>query len=192
MFVGVDGTISEMLRLHCWPDPAGSADRHPSADAFSVHAHQAYGQSWILAGEILNRCYDVRPVPDQPSDMDSEALFTVQWDDSPEYDLGHNASSLRNTGQSVAVSLRSAAGFRPGQSYSVTAGSFHETLSGADGRGHAATLFYFDASQGWDSDAPVVGPGKLRVAPSFHRVVHAEAEFLQQLDDLVPGPHVGQ
>lgn len=48
-----DGNIDQLLRLHIWLPDGQRGD-----PAFTIHSHQSFGQSWILAGQGTDQLYE--------------------------------------------------------------------------------------------------------------------------------------
>jgi hypothetical protein len=148
-----DGNIEELFRLHLWL-PDGQRG-HPD---FNLHAHQAFGKSWILAGVGKDYRYKVDAV-DQP-ELATHAKYSIAWKDGKTQDNSYKthptSSHVENTGELVRVTTTGSSTHARDDSYSIPAAAFHSSEVAPDA--FHATLFYFDASRGFSRDAPVLGP----------------------------------
>ncbi|KAI6120094.1 hypothetical protein EV401DRAFT_1457173 [Pisolithus croceorrhizus] len=149
-----DGNIDELYRFHIWlPDgQRGNLD-------FAVHSHQAYAQSWILAGEGKDRQYAVEPVT-SVADA-THAMYALSWADgkntSTTYKTHQTSSTVVNTGKFVRTTQTSGPVVHTrDMSYYIPSAVFHSTDVAPDTL--HATLFVFDSHRGFRKDAPVLGP----------------------------------
>lgn len=150
-----EGQIEELFRLHIWlPD-----GRRGNGDV-AIHSHQSFAQSWILAGEGRDLAFDIDPECD-PSDA-SHALYKLSWTGEEKKDTGksykthQSSSTVVNSGKMVHVAQSGSAIHTRNMSYTIPSASFHTTEVSPDA--FHATLFFFDASRGFDKDAGIVGP----------------------------------
>jgi tetratricopeptide (TPR) repeat protein len=153
-----DGDIKELFRLHVWLP----ADRQRSNVETSIHSHQSFGHSWVLAGEITNRTYAVARDPDRSAATHAEyALTWVSGEHAgSKYQTHQTSSYIENTGTLVRAELQHSATFTRHLNYTVAAGVYHSSSARPD-KFHA-TLFFFDSGQGFFKDARVLGPCDLR------------------------------
>ncbi|KIH93323.1 hypothetical protein SPBR_04067 [Sporothrix brasiliensis 5110] len=165
-----DGDIDELIRLHVWlPGKQSPADaaKNGEVGAFTVHSHQPFAQSWILAGEGTDHPYAAEPV-DTAGDA-THARYALSWtgpvdgkDNGNDTDTGtvykthQTASTVRNRGLYVRATPLAPVRRGPGSTYTIPAAAYHWTEA-APGALHA-TLFFFDASRGFVRDADVLGP----------------------------------
>jgi tetratricopeptide (TPR) repeat protein len=149
-----NGNIVELFRLHVW-----LPDRREPHREVAIHAHQPFAQSWILTGEGIDHTYKTIPAN---ADAATHAVFSVGWSDSAgvgmgkEYQTHQKFSQIRNTGNLVRIISDVTESHSRGMTYSVPAGVLHSSEVIAD-TVHA-TLFLFDASRGFEFEAPVLGP----------------------------------
>ncbi|KAI6169057.1 hypothetical protein EDD17DRAFT_1524747 [Pisolithus thermaeus] len=149
-----DGNIDELYRFHIW-----LLDGQRGNPDFAVHSHQAYAQSWILAGEGKDRQYAVEPVT-SVADA-THAMYALSWADgkntSAAYKTHQTSSTVVNTGKLVRTTQTSGpVVHRRDMSYYIPSAVFHSTEVAPDTL--HATLFVFDSHRGFVRDAPVLGP----------------------------------
>ncbi|EHK44767.1 uncharacterized protein TrAtP1_002888 [Trichoderma atroviride] len=151
-----DGRIQELWRLHTWlPD-----GQRGISEEVCIHAHQPYGQSWILLGSGTDCTFKV-DTPDDPS-LTTHALYECCYapadgkQNSTGYQTHQMSSTIRNTGKLVRVTPVSRVPHSRDMTYSVPGGAYHRSIV-PGGRLHA-TLFVFDAHRGYDDAAAVLGP----------------------------------
>ncbi|KAI6040364.1 hypothetical protein EDC04DRAFT_3140281 [Pisolithus marmoratus] len=149
-----DGNIDELYRCHVWlPDgQRGNPD-------FAVHSHQAYAQSWILAGEGRDFQYAFEPVVSMADA--THAVYALSWTDnkntSSTYKTHQTSSTVVNTGKLGRTTLTTGPALHTrDMSYYVPSGVFHSSEVAPDTL--HATLFVFDSHRGFTKDAPVLGP----------------------------------
>lgn len=151
----VEGRIDELWRFHFWlPDGA-----RPALDqGWGIHSHQAFAQSWILAGKGEDVQYSSETV--STKDEASNAIFSLVWTDAAgsgvTYKTHQTQSTVVNTGQYVQVKETERATHARDATYVIPAATYHSTTVDPDGV--HATLFVFDANRGFVQDAPVLGP----------------------------------
>lgn len=159
-----DGNIDELFRLHVWLP--GRVQGGGGSEAFAVHSHQPFAQSWILAGEGTDHPYVVESV-DNIQDA-THARYALSWsgkverngadtdDTGTTYKTHQTASTVRNTGGYVRATPLAPATHGPGSTYTIPAAAYHWSEAPPDAL--HATLFYFDASRGFVKEADVLGP----------------------------------
>lgn len=147
-----EGRIDELYRLHVWL-PDGQRGKEDS-----VHSHQPFAQSWILAGEGTDHSYRVEPAVDYASATHAE--YALTWSDAKgsgtAYKTHQTHSTIVNTGSLVRATHAATAVHGRNASYTIHAAAFHRTEVQPDA--FHATLFFFDASRGFVEDARVLGP----------------------------------
>ncbi|KAI2778873.1 hypothetical protein F4815DRAFT_476123 [Daldinia loculata] len=148
-----NGNIDELFRLHVWL-PDGYRGNHD----VSIHSHQAFAQSWILAGEGIDHSYKVEHVKDLETATHSE--YALAWSDGKNlgtnYKTNQAFSTITNTKKLVRVIPLETNVHGRGISYTIPAAQYHRSEIAAD-RFHA-TLFVFDSRRGFVQDAGVLGP----------------------------------
>ncbi|OJJ30811.1 hypothetical protein ASPWEDRAFT_44796 [Aspergillus wentii DTO 134E9] len=148
-----NGNISELFRLHVW-----LPDGQRGAEAFAVHSHQPFAQSWILAGEGVDHSFNVEGVTDEA--MSTHAEYRLAWNDGKNtgasYKTHQISSTVVRSGRMVRVIPTGSKVHTRDMSYTIPAAVFHQTTVQPDTL--HATLFFFDASRGFVKDAPVLGP----------------------------------
>lgn len=149
-----DGNIGELFRFHVWlPDPRRGDPN------LSIHAHQSFAESWILAGQGRNHSFDVQPADKHHA---THAEYSLVWSDSSGktsgkvYQTHQKFSSIMNTGRLVQAKHEQGELHSRNMSYTVPAGACH--ASEVVPNLLHATLFLFDSSRGFEKDAPVLGP----------------------------------
>ncbi|KAI1842409.1 hypothetical protein JX266_011450 [Neoarthrinium moseri] len=144
-----DGKIDELWRLHVWL-PDGKRGN-------VIHSHNAFGQSWILAGEGKNLLWSVKPAE---YDQATHAEYGLQWNDGKKSDSAYKthqvSSTIVNTKKYVVADLSSTDVHRRNTTYSVSDKQWHSSEVAPDRV--CATLFVFDALRGFRDIAPVLGP----------------------------------
>ncbi|KAM0519360.1 hypothetical protein ACHAPE_003531 [Trichoderma viride] len=151
-----DGCIQELWRLHTWL-PEG---QRGVSEEVCIHAHQPYGQSWILLGSGTDCTFNV-DTPDDPS-LTTHALYECCYasadgkQNGAGYQTHQMSSTIRNTGKLVRVTPVSRVQYTRDMTYSVPGGAYHRSIV-PGGRLHA-TLFVLDAHRGYDDAAAVLGP----------------------------------
>ncbi|KAI8961101.1 hypothetical protein F5Y11DRAFT_242896 [Daldinia sp. FL1419] len=148
-----DGNIDELFRLHVWSpgESRGNLD-------VTIHSHQAFAQSWILAGQGTDHSYKVERVEDFETATHSE--YALAWSDGKSlgtnYKTNQAFSTITNAKKYVRVIPKETNVHRRGASYTIPAAQYHSTEVATD-RFHA-TLFVFDSHRGFVQDAGVLGP----------------------------------
>ena len=103
------------LRLHYWP-VHGGVQQSPDCQ---IHDHIFEFQSWVLSGAVENIEY-------KPSATgNGYSVYETEYRDGQ--------SILTKTGQLIRLVERDRAVFKEGESYSLAAGTFHETRRVGDG-----------------------------------------------------------
>jgi hypothetical protein len=139
----------------------------------------------VLAGQLENKTYSVVQAPHCLPETESVNLFQLSSADRRSYSIDPQQSPVKNTGRAVAATPECAAVFSAGQSYTVAAGEFHETTIDGEAPVPPVSLFFFDATRGWDEDAAVIGPATLN-ADSHPRPTHATPEeIIGRLDAVL-------
>lgn len=173
----VDGDIEILFRLHVWL-PDGQRSEH----GYGIHSHQPFAQSWVLTGEGKDCAYTVEPVSGDASATHSK--YALGWSSgdglSSKYKARQTHSRVVNTGNHVDARPGRIAVHHRGMSYRIPAGAFHSSEV-APNSIHA-TLFLFDASQGFVRDAPVLGPKK---ALSYTQIRDTAGVSVAELAKLV-------
>ncbi|KAI1807729.1 hypothetical protein F4811DRAFT_573245 [Daldinia bambusicola] len=148
-----DGNIDELFRLHVW-----LADSNRGTPDVAIHSHQAFAQSWVLAGEGTDHSYKVENVNDSKTATHSE--YALAWSDGKNlgtnYKTNQAFSTITNTKKLARVVPLETNVHRRGQSYTIPAAQYHRTEVVPD-QFHA-TLFVFDSRRGFVKDAGVLGP----------------------------------
>ncbi|KAI5997101.1 hypothetical protein EDD15DRAFT_393875 [Pisolithus albus] len=150
-----EGNIDELYRFHVWlPDgQRGNLD-------FAVHSHQAFAQSWILAGMGKDYQYTFDPVTSMEDA--THAVYALSWTDnnkntSATYKTHQTSSTVVNTkklGRTTCMAGPSV--HTRDMSYYIPSAVYHSTEVASDTL--HATLFVFDSHRGFVKDAPVLGP----------------------------------
>ncbi|KAI6033710.1 hypothetical protein PISMIDRAFT_55782, partial [Pisolithus microcarpus 441] len=176
-----DGNIDELYRFHVWlPDgQRGNPD-------FAVHSHQAYAQSWILAGVGMDYQYTFEPVT---STADAtHAAYSLSWADGKNTSSTHKthqtSSTVVNTGK-LGRTTRTATPIvhTRNMSYYIPLAAFHSTEVAPDTL--HATLFVFDSHRGFDKDAPVLGPKDSESSTQFHDPAGVTPATLANMVEIV-------
>lgn len=103
------------LRLHYWP-VHGGVQQSPDCQ---IHDHIFDFQSWVLCGAVENIEY-------KPSATgNAHSVYETEYRDGQ--------SILTKTGQLIRLVERDRAVFKEGESYSLAAGTLHETRRVGDG-----------------------------------------------------------
>ncbi|KIK17831.1 hypothetical protein PISMIDRAFT_684887 [Pisolithus microcarpus 441] len=149
-----DGNIDELYRFHIWL-PGG---QRGNLD-FAVHSHQAYAQSWILAGLGNDYRYTFEPVTSLADA--THAMYGLSWADgkntSAVYKTHQTSSTVVNTGKLGRTTCTAGPTVHTrDMSYYIPSAAFHSTEVAPDIL--HATLFVFDSHRGFTEDAPVLGP----------------------------------
>ncbi|KAI6014697.1 hypothetical protein EDC04DRAFT_2904001 [Pisolithus marmoratus] len=149
-----DGNIDELYRFHIWLPDGQRGDRN-----FAVHSHQAFAQSWILAGEGKDYRYSFEPVENMEDA--THAQYALSWSDnkntSTTYKTHQTSSTVVNTGKlGRTTPIEGPTVHTRDMSYSIPSAKYHSTEVAPDG--FHATLFVFDSHRGFVKDAPVLGP----------------------------------
>ncbi|KAI1848766.1 hypothetical protein JX266_005625 [Neoarthrinium moseri] len=148
-----DGNIEELWRFHVWlPDgKRGNAE-------FTLHSHQPFAESWILAGEGIDHSYAVTPAVSESAA--THATYRLSWNDGvkngSEYKTHQISSSIVNTGELVSTVLTRSETHRRDNNYTIPSANYHRTE--VQPNAIHATIFVFDSSRGFQRDAPVLGP----------------------------------
>jgi hypothetical protein len=151
-----NGHIEELWRFHTWlPDGRRGVD-----EQVSIHAHNTFGQSWILLGSGTDCSYIVdRPEnPSATTHAEYECCYVGAdgKEAGPGYQTHQTKSIIRNTGRCVRVEEANRAIHARDASYSIPAGAYHKSIVPGD-KLHA-TFFVFHAQRGYDENAAVLGP----------------------------------
>ncbi|KAI1340063.1 hypothetical protein F5Y15DRAFT_62956 [Xylariaceae sp. FL0016] len=168
-----EGKTDELYRLHVWLP--GDIRASPN---YRVHSHQAFAQSWILAGEGTNISYRTEPAEENTA-THSEYRVIQNFEYSEDGKTRRRVSStLHNSKEYVKASIIESNTHKRLMTYTMEAGTFHASEV-EDGRLHA-TLFLFDSHRGWEQDAAVLGPvaGESHTNERFQESV--KPKFLKQ------------
>ncbi|WP_295550450.1 hypothetical protein [uncultured Pseudacidovorax sp.] len=98
------------LRLHYWPVYGGVQQ----SQECQIHDHLFEFQSWVLSGAVENIEYEASAIGNE------YAVYETKYRD--------DQSILIKTGQLLSLVERSRIVFEEGESYSVAAGTLHETV----------------------------------------------------------------
>ncbi|KAJ4295065.1 hypothetical protein N0V90_007073 [Kalmusia sp. IMI 367209] len=176
-----DGRIRELIRLHIWLPDAVRGDLD-----LSIHMHQSFGQSWILAGEGKDRTFDVTSAHE---DNGTHAEYSVGWQANDEeendkaYKVHSKSSTITNTGKLVRVTPRDAKQYTRNMTYHIAEGIFHQIEVEPDAI--YAKILFLDSSRGYNHDAPVLGPMSQRVFTSHRETTNLDAvEISNLIEDL--------
>ncbi|KAK4096580.1 hypothetical protein N658DRAFT_480353 [Parathielavia hyrcaniae] len=176
-----DGNIDELFRLHVW-----LPDGHRGNDDFSIHSHQPFAQSWVLAGEGLDQLYSVQ-VSEEAS-RSTHATYEIAWSDGNEqtvttaYKTHQTYSIVQNTGTRVRAALTASRAHSRNMTYTVPAGAFHSTRVALETM--HATLFFFDSQRGFVPRAPVLGPPDAQSLKQLRDPAGATAKMLAERVEL--------
>lgn len=175
--------IEELFCLHIWlPDgKRGDPD-------YAIHFHQAFAQSWVLAGQekVLSYQADSNANPTntthalyKPSGLGEYSKHT-----DTTYGAHISPTSIVNTGKLVHLDLSSSVVHTRNMSYNIPSGALH-TIEVKPDTLHS-TLVFFDASRGFNKDAGVAGPQDTKSHTLSHDLeVGITAKRLVELVDLV-------
>lgn len=148
-----NGRIDQLWRLHVW-----LPDAQRGNPEFSIHTHQSFAQSWILAGSAFDHSYTAQPVSDIKEA--THAKYRLAWNDGKSADSKYKthqvSSTVVNTGELVHTALQGSEINSRDTSYTIPQASFHRTEVPPESI--HATLFVFDSRRGFEQDAPVLGP----------------------------------
>jgi hypothetical protein len=178
-----EGKTDELYRVHVWlpdgdrPDPG-----------FQIHSHQAFAQSWILAGQGTDRRFAI--TPSEKHDATHAEYGVTQNFETVTTKSGRSvsrrvSSTISNAGRYVSAIQTDSELHTRGMMYTIPAGHFHTTGIALDA--FHATLFVFDSARGWDEGAPVLGP---KDGTSFTNIRFQEektASFIVQAIDAERG-----
>ncbi|KAK6074956.1 hypothetical protein SCUP234_07955 [Seiridium cupressi] len=148
-----DGGIDELWRLHVWlPDGVRGAL------GFKVHGHNAYGQSWILAGEGTNHRWTVEPAADKEAATHAE--YRVEWNDGKKQDSSYKTHQVSSTVKNSHTYFKATHLGTDIETRDMTYTVSHEEWHSSDVAPEVvfATLFFFDAHRGFNKDAKILGP----------------------------------
>lgn len=171
-----DGNIDELFRLHVW-----LPDGQRGNKKFSVHSHQSFGQSWILAGEGKDYSYIAQPASSH-SDA-THAEYALAWSDGKslgqEYNADQTYSIVVNTHKLATVTSTKSSVHTRDLSYCIPEAAYHSTEVRPDIL--HATLFLFDSSRGFVKGAGVMGP---KDAESYVQVRDPANQTAAELADM--------
>ncbi|RWA13802.1 hypothetical protein EKO27_g1301 [Xylaria grammica] len=148
-----DGNIDELWRFHVWlpGEKRGIPQR-------AIHSHQAFAQSWIIAGKGTDNRYSVGPTAN--SKDATHATYALVWTDSTgtgtTYKTHQTRSTVVNTGTMVRATHLSASTHMQGMTYTIPAAAYHSSVVEEDAL--HATLFVFDSHRGFVQEAYTLGP----------------------------------
>ncbi|KIK16079.1 hypothetical protein PISMIDRAFT_279610 [Pisolithus microcarpus 441] len=150
-----DGNIDELYRFHIW-----LSDGQRGNPEFSVHSHQTYAQSWILAGVGKDYQYTFEPTTIMANA--THAKYALSWTDGKKntgttYKTHQTSSTVVNTKEFGRTTCTAGPTVHTRDtSYYIRSAAFHSTKVAPDTL--HATLFVFDSHRGFVEDAPVLGP----------------------------------
>lgn len=157
-----DGNIAELWRLHVW-----LPDGRRGNTGLAIHSHQAFAESWILAGKGKDQRFRVEPVEGYESATHAE--FAIGWDDGKNQDTTYKthqiSSTVVNTHKWACATETDSAVHKTNTNYTIPQATYHTTKVEPDG--FHATVFFFDSSRGFKKDAGVLGP---KDDPSFTHI----------------------
>ncbi|OJD15805.1 hypothetical protein AJ78_03985 [Emergomyces pasteurianus Ep9510] len=175
-----DGNIDELFRLHVWLPDGQRGDPN-----FSIHSHQPFAQSWILAGEGKNHSYVVKPTADSADATHAE--YELAWNDGRVTDTTYKthqmSSTVVNTRDLVHATSTQSAVHTRGMTYSISEATFHRTEVAPDA--FHATLFFFDCRGGFVKDARVLGPKDVESKTQWRDAAGAKATSLASMVNAV-------
>lgn len=148
-----DGNIEELFRLHVW-----EAGGRRMASNLTIHAHQPFLQSWILAGEGRDYAYEAHPADISTA---THAEYGVSWsaqgtESGKDYKTHQTSSTIVNRGKLVHVVERASECHASNMTYTIPANALHKSEVAPEIL--HATLAFFDSRRGFYQDAPVLGP----------------------------------
>lgn len=152
-----DGDIAELVRLHVW-----EANDLRGTPALAIHSHQSFVQSWILAGEGRDHTYEAFPTEPGNPDSSTFAEYGLYWSSNDlkgngrTYHTSPNSSTIVNKGKFVRAVEVGSELHQTAMTYRIPSNTFHRSEVTPDT--FHATLAFFDSSQGFCRDAPVLGP----------------------------------
>jgi hypothetical protein len=173
-----NGNIDVLFRLHVW-----LPDGQRGSPGFSIHSHQPFACSWVLAGEGRDTAYKVSSVATK--ELATHAEYALTWTDGKDkapdtnYKSHQVYSKIVNTRQWVSAVVTKREVHTRNMSYSIPAASFHRTEVRPD-TVHA-TLFLFDSEGGFIRDAPVLGPVDSESSVQVRKSGDANAAVLSDL-----------
>ena len=148
-----DGNIEELFRFHVW-----LPDRQRGNPDVSIHSHQPFAQSWVLAGEGIDHSYNIESTT-EPG-FATHAEYVLAWSDGKDPDSTYRNtqtySVIKRTARLVHTIPTDSAAHTRDMSYMIPAAAFHSSEVLPDTL--HATLFFFDSSRGYVKDACVLGP----------------------------------
>ncbi|KXJ91630.1 hypothetical protein Micbo1qcDRAFT_174666 [Microdochium bolleyi] len=152
----IDCSKTDVLyRLHVWLPGQSLAPA-----GFTVHSHQGFAQSWVLAGQATDTHFDVE---DAAADLQAatHAKYGVvqnfqRLETDPEGRKHRVSSTLQSTGQLVKATEADRMTYLTGTTYTMPPGTIHCT-DYVPGELYAA-IFVFDSNRGWVQDSHVLGP----------------------------------
>ncbi|KAI5924760.1 hypothetical protein F4810DRAFT_117124 [Camillea tinctor] len=146
--------IEQLWRLHIWQPggPRGNPDT-------PIHSHQAFAQSWILAGKGRDDPYIVEPTSSAAAATHAE--YALAWSNdgknfTTDYVANPKHSRLQRTEKLVTATCPGSAFHTRDMTYAIPAGAYH--TSNVEPQDFHATLFFFDAKRGFLKTAGVLGP----------------------------------
>lgn len=174
-----DGRIEELWRFHTW-----LPDGNRGVSEVGVHAHQTFGQSWILMGCGTDVTFEVDKLDDEKSA--THAMYEIGFRSSDGKDSGKSykthqlSSTIHNSGKYVRAVPKARISHTRDMSYSVPGGAYHQSI--VPGSRLHSTLFVFDASHGYDENAGVLGP---KDGDEYTQIRDPEGITARMLADIV-------
>lgn len=147
--------LEELWRLHVW-----MPDGNRGNDEFDTHAHEATGQSWVLAGQGDDKRWDVYWVKDghdKDEEIEDNTLYSryrVSWDKM----INPDSSTLVNMHDYCHKKLdkEHSGVVKRDMTYVIEHEEVHS--SHVAPLVFMATFFGFDASRGYQKEPPLLGP----------------------------------
>ncbi|KAH6645690.1 hypothetical protein BKA67DRAFT_527061 [Truncatella angustata] len=159
----VEGKLQELWRLHVWL-PGGD----PGHEGFSIHKHNAFGQSRFVAGQGTNHVWSIeedakaeQKEDTQKGDLIPLSKYRLEWTDtngsSTAYKTNQTSSTVINTGKLVVARRLESTSHSSGMCYTIGEDEYHSSAVSKDRI--SATLFVFNSSRGHNNDEEtIIGP----------------------------------
>lgn len=165
----------DFIRLHIWHNDLLEFIDPKKSELFSIHSHSFRAKSWVLVGKLINERYSLEMI----KNSSSHSLFKIEYNKTLN-EVNQHTSMAVNTGQNVLITKTETEEYGYGDSYEITAGKFHKSVSRGK-HGLTSNFFSFTTENRKFTQSYVTGPSNIDTS-SINRKMHLDPNKL--LDEI--------